>query len=86
MQWLVDKIACNKETLLSLRLSCVVFLFQVVWRVHEQVGREAAADIVFQSEMFVSFKGQIGKISSLVSQIMNRAGHSSCNHYSWFNL
>jgi len=32
MQRLVDIITCNKGTLLSLRSSCVVFLFQVVWQ------------------------------------------------------
>jgi len=50
MQWLVDNVACNKDTLLSLRSSCVVFLFQVVWRMRKRMGSAAAADSVFQSE------------------------------------
>jgi len=50
MQRLVDNVACNKDTLLSLRSSCVVFLLQVVWWKPEWMGRVTAGDSVFQSE------------------------------------
>ena len=46
MQWLVDKVACNKGTLLALRSLCVRFPFQVVWR----MGWGAAVDSQFESE------------------------------------
>ena len=38
MQRLVDNVTCNKATFFSLGLSCVVFLFQVVWRIRKHMG------------------------------------------------
>ena len=45
----VDSVACNKDTLLRVRPSCVVFLFQVVWRSTNE-KRRAAAGVVFQHQ------------------------------------
>jgi len=50
MEQLVDNVACNKGTLLSVRSSCVVFLFLVVWGMRRWMGSVAAADSVFHSE------------------------------------
>ena len=47
MQWPVDSVACNKDTFLRVRQSCVVFFFQVVWRSTNEL-RRAAAGLVFQ--------------------------------------
>ena len=45
----VDSVACNKDTLLRVRPSCVLFLFQVVWRSTDEL-RRAAAGLVFQHQ------------------------------------
>ena len=49
MQRPVNSVACNKESLLRVRLSCVVFLFTVVWRSINEL-RQAAAGLVFQHQ------------------------------------
>jgi len=60
MQRFVDNVACNKDTLLSLRSSCVVFLFQVVWWMRKRMGSAAAADSFKVKGRFLS-RGKSGK-------------------------
>jgi len=50
MEQLVDNVACNKGTLLAMRSSSVMFLFQVVWRMRKRIGSVAAADSGFHSK------------------------------------
>jgi len=47
MQQLVDNVTCNMDTLLSwMHHVWCLFLFQVVWQMHKQIGRQTAADLV----------------------------------------
>jgi len=50
MQRPVDSVACNKDTLLRVTTSCVVFLFQVVWRSTNEL-RRGVAGLVFQHQL-----------------------------------
>ena len=58
MQRPVDSVACNKDTLLRVRSSYVVFLFQVVWRSTTKFEKYLDAK---------AMRGRIGRCSRIPS-------------------